>query len=104
VFQPHLYTRTRHLAGEFAEALVSADVVAVTDVYPAREASIDGVSGKLIVDAVAERRPGMPIAWTPRAEDGAAFVARRARRGDRVLTLGAGDVDRIVPSLLRALT
>jgi UDP-N-acetylmuramate--alanine ligase len=103
VFQPHLYSRTRHLAREFGEALIGAHAVAVADVYAAREAPIEGVSGKMIVDAIAALRPGMPVAWTPRAEDGAAFVARRARPGDRVLTLGAGDVDRVVPGLLQAL-
>ena len=103
VFQPHLYSRTRHLAREFGKALVSADAVAVADVYPARETPVDGVNGKLVVDAIAELRPGMPVAWTPRADDGAAFVARRAQPGDRILTLGAGDVDQVIPDLLQAL-
>lgn len=94
LFQPHLYSRTRHLARETAAALGEADVVAVTDVYPAREEPVEGVSGKLVVDALSELRPGMPIAWTPRVEDGARFLARRARPGDVVLTVGAGDVDR----------
>jgi UDP-N-acetylmuramate--alanine ligase len=94
LFQPHLYSRTRHLARETAAALSGADVVAVTEVYAAREAPVEGITGKLIVDALAELRPGMPIGWTPRVEDGARFVARRARPGDVVLTVGAGDVDR----------
>lgn len=94
LFQPHLYSRTRHLARETAAALGEADVVAVTDVYPAREEPVEGVSGKLVVDALSELRPGMPIAWTPKVEDGARFLARRARPGDVVLTVGAGDVDR----------
>ena len=55
LFQPHLYSRTRHLAGELAEALAAADDVTVTDVYPAREQPIDGVSGKLVVDALSDR-------------------------------------------------
>ncbi|HEX6491665.1 MAG TPA: cyanophycin synthetase [Gaiellaceae bacterium] len=103
LFQPHLYSRTRHLALEFARALTAADVVAVTEVYPAREQPLEGVSGKLIVDALAEARPGMELAWTPAIEDGARFLARRARAGDRILTLGAGDVERAVPLLLEAL-
>lgn len=102
VFQPHLYSRTRYLAREFGKALVTADAVAVADVYPARERPIEGVTGKLVVDAMAELRPGMPVAWTPRVDDGAVFVARRSRPGDRVLTLGAGDVDRVIPNLLQA--
>jgi UDP-N-acetylmuramate--alanine ligase len=103
LFQPHLYTRTRHLARELAAALSSADAVAVADVYPAREEPVPGVNGKLVVDALAELRPGMPLAWTPAAADGARFLARRARRGDRVLTVGAGDVDRAAPLLLELL-
>jgi UDP-N-acetylmuramate--alanine ligase len=103
LFQPHLYSRTRHLAIELAGALAAADAVAVTDVYPAREQPVAGISGKLVVDALAERRPGMPLAWTPGYEDGARFLAARARAGDRVLTIGAGDVDRAAPLLLDLL-
>jgi UDP-N-acetylmuramate--alanine ligase len=94
LFQPHLYSRTRHLARELAVALSGADVVAVTEIYPAREEPVAGVSGKLVVDALAEVRPGMTIAWTPTVEEGARFLAFRARDGDIVLTIGAGDVDR----------
>ena len=103
LFQPHLYSRTRHLAREFGAALASADVVAVTDVYRAREHPVDGVTGKLVVDALAETRPGMELGWTPAVEDGVRFLARRARTGDRVLTLGAGDVDRAAGLMLEAL-
>jgi len=94
LFQPHLFSRTRHLATELGRELAAADVVAVTEVYPAREQPIADVSGKLVVDAVCDARPGFAPGWTPRLEDGAAFVARRARPGDLVLTAGAGDVDR----------
>jgi len=103
LFQPHLYSRTRHLARELAAALTGADTVAVADVYPAREEPIAGVTGKLVVDALSELRPGMPIAWTPAVDDGARFLAERARRGDRVLTIGAGDVDRAAGLLLETL-
>jgi hypothetical protein len=61
------------------------------------------VSGKLVVDALAERRPGKPLAWTPNCDDGARFLAQRARPGDRILTIGAGDVDRTAPLLLQLL-
>ncbi len=103
LFQPHLYSRTRHLAHELAAALAAADIVAVTDVYAAREEPVAGVSGKLVVDALAERRPGMTVAWTPSLDDGARFLAERARRGDLVLTVGAGDVDRAADQLAREL-
>jgi UDP-N-acetylmuramate--alanine ligase len=103
LFQPHLYSRTRHLAHEFGSALAEADAVCVTEIYRAREAPVDGVSGKQIVDALAELRPGMPIGWAPSVEDAVRLVAPLARAGDVVLTVGAGDVDRAVPLLHEAL-
>ena len=103
LFQPHLYSRTRHLARGLAEALGVADVVAVTDVYAAREEPIEGVTGKLVVDALVEARPGMLVAWTPSVEDGVRFVAGIVRPGDRVVTIGAGDVDRAAGALLEKL-
>jgi UDP-N-acetylmuramate--alanine ligase len=103
LFQPHLYSRTRHLAPELGRALAGADIVAVTEIYRAREEPLEGVSGKLVVDALAEARPGMPVGWTPTVEQGAGFLARRARPGDVALTVGAGDVDRAAPLLLEEL-
>ncbi len=99
LFQPHLYSRTQHLARELAEALAAADDVTVTDVYPAREQPIDGVSGKLVIDALSDL--GVLAAYTPTVEQGAARLARRARPGDVLLVLGAGDVDRAVDLLRR---
>jgi len=103
LFQPHLYSRTRHLAWELGAALGGAHAVAVTDVYPAREAPVENVTGKLVVDALSELRPGMTVAWTPSVEDGAAFLRTVARPGDRAVTMGAGDVDRAAGLLLEAL-
>src|SRR5205823_4286569 len=99
LFQPHLYSRTRHLAAEFADALAAADDVTVTDVYPAREQLVPGVTGKLVVDALSDR--GVLAGWTPTVEQGAARLRRRARPGDVLLVLGAGDVDQAV-GMLRA--
>jgi len=103
LFQPHLYSRTRHLAAEFGRALAQADVAYVTEIYRAREEPVEGVSGKLIVDAAADARPGMPVGWAPALEEAARLLARRARPGDTVLTVGAGDVDRGVPLILEEL-
>ncbi|HEY2938839.1 MAG TPA: cyanophycin synthetase, partial [Gaiellaceae bacterium] len=103
LFQPHLYSRTRHLARELGAALASADVAAVTEIYRAREEPVEGVSGKLVVDSLTEVRPGMTVGWTPTVEEGARFLARRARPGDVALTMGAGDVDQAVPLLLEEL-
>ncbi len=103
LFQPHLYSRTRHLAEELGSALAAADVVCVTEIYAARERPLAGVTGKLVVDAVAEHRPGMTVGWLPELEEAARFVARRARAGDLALTVGAGDVERAGPLLLELL-
>jgi UDP-N-acetylmuramate--alanine ligase len=103
LFQPHLYSRTRRLALELGAALAEADAVCVTEIYRARETPVDGVSGKLVVDALAERRPGMRIGWAPLLEDAVRVVLPWIRPGDVVVTAGAGDVDRAVPLLLDAL-
>jgi len=104
LFQPHLYSRTQHLARELAAALAAADAVCVTDVYAARESPIGGVTGKLVVDRLCELRPGMPAGWAPRLEDAAELVAAQCRPGDLVLTVGAGDVDRAAGLILERLS
>jgi UDP-N-acetylmuramate--alanine ligase len=103
VFQPHLYSRTRHLAQDLARSLAAADAVAVTKVYAAREEPVPGVEGSLVAQALAAERPGMAVAWTPELEDAVRFLARRARPGDLVLTIGAGDVERAGQMLLEEL-
>src|SRR5262249_7389370 len=103
LFQPHLYSRTLHLSHGFAKALARADRVCVTEIYAAREEPLLGVTGRLIVEELAELRPGMPIGWAPSLEDAAALVAGWARPGDTVVTLGAGDVDRAAALLLETL-
>ncbi len=103
LFQPHLYSRTLHLAHGFAEALAGADAACVTGIYAAREAPAAGVTGKLIVDELAVTRPGMKIGWAPELDSAAEIVAGWARPGDTVLTLGAGDVDRAAELVLERL-
>jgi UDP-N-acetylmuramate--alanine ligase len=100
LFQPHLYSRTRHLAHELGAALSAADGACVTEIYRAREQPVDGVGGRLVLDAL---RPGLRAGWAPSVEDGARVVASWARPGDLVLTVGAGDVERAGPLVLEAL-
>jgi UDP-N-acetylmuramate--alanine ligase len=100
LFQPHLYSRTRHLSRELGAALSTADAACVTEIYRAREEPVEGVSGKLVVDAL---RPGLRAGWAPTVEDGARLVASWARPGDVVLTVGAGDVERAGTLILEAL-
>ena len=100
-FQPHLYSRTRDFAREFGISLSNADRVFLTDIYPAREQPIDGVSATLIADAL--KVAGGSLAWRGRRDDLADALADAVRSGDVVLTVGAGDITRTGPELLERL-
>jgi UDP-N-acetylmuramate--alanine ligase len=100
-FQPHLFTRTRDFADAFGRALAAADLVFLTDIYPAREQPIPGVTADLVVDALAAA--GQVAAWRGSRDDLAAALAEQVRAGDVVLTIGAGDVTRTGPELLARL-
>jgi UDP-N-acetylmuramate--alanine ligase len=106
VFQPHLYTRTRDFAGEFGVALSSADLVFVTDVYPARERPIEGVSGRLVSEAA--RKAGAPVRYMPDetagGQDAVDVVEASLRPGDLIVTLGAGDIDDLARQLVARRT
>jgi UDP-N-acetylmuramate--alanine ligase len=101
VFQPHRYTRTASLWRDFADAFEGADAVVLTDVYPAGERPIAGVSGRLLVRAVLERHPAAPVSYLPRRADLLDVPGRVARPGDVVLTLGAGDLTTLPDEWLR---
>ncbi|WP_104201308.1 UDP-N-acetylmuramate--L-alanine ligase [Cryobacterium sp. Y29] len=101
VHQPHLYSRTRLFAQEFAETLETfADQTIVLGVYGAREDPEPGVTGALVSDRF---RDPSHVAYVPDWQDAADYLAGIARDGDFVVTLGCGDVNRIVPQLLAAL-
>jgi UDP-N-acetylmuramate--alanine ligase len=93
-FQPHLYSRTKHLARQFGQALALADLVVVLDVYPARERAEDypGVSGMLVAGAAASAARGRRVCWLPGMEEAERFLRDELRDGDALITLGAGDV------------
>jgi UDP-N-acetylmuramate--alanine ligase len=97
VFQPHLYSRTRIFAEEFAEALRLADVAVVLDVYAAREDPEPGVSGALIAGSV----PG--AYFIPDITTLPGLITTLAAPGDIVLTMGAGDITRQGPVILKTL-
>lgn len=92
VFQPHRYSRTAALWQDFADGFVGADVLVVTDIYASGETPRPGITGKLIVDAVLDAHPWSTVAWMPRLDDAAGWLAHRLRPGDLCLTLGAGDL------------
>jgi UDP-N-acetylmuramate--alanine ligase len=101
-FQPHLFSRTARLAREFGAALALADAVVVLDVYPARERAEDypGVSGWLVATAAADAAGGRPVYWAPTLDDAERLLSSILREGDVLLTLGAGDVDRLAARLV----
>jgi UDP-N-acetylmuramate--alanine ligase len=100
-FQPHLYSRTREFAEGFGAALGLADDVVVMDVYGAREDPVPGVTGALVADVV-PLPPGR-VLFEPSWSAAAPALAARARPGDLVLTMGAGDVSMVGPEVLAAL-
>ena len=101
-FQPHLYSRTRDFAVEFGQALARSDAIFLTEIYPAREQPIAGVTSSLIERAA--RDGGGTLAWRGNRMQLAAALARFVRSGDVVLTLGAGDITRTGSELLTCLT
>jgi UDP-N-acetylmuramate--alanine ligase len=103
VFQPHRYSRTRKLYREFGEAFAAADAVLVTEVYGAGEMPQPGVNGKLIVDAICETRDHPDVYYIPQLDDVPRVLHDVSKRGDVVLTLGAGDVSRMGEELLNLL-
>jgi UDP-N-acetylmuramate--alanine ligase len=89
-FQPHLYSRTRDFATDFGRTLARADSVFLTELYPAREKPIAGVSSDLIERALSEA--GGALSWRGERAELAAALAREAAPGDVVITVGAGDI------------
>ncbi len=100
-FQPHLYSRTSEFAAAFGSALGLADEVVVMDVYGAREDPVPGVTGDLVARAVP--LPADQVLFEPSWSATAPALAARARPGDIVITMGAGDVSMVGPEVLSAL-
>ena len=97
IFQPHLYTRTRDFYQEFADALSQLDEVILTEVYPAREQPIEGVTSKLIYDRLA---PGVEKQLIRKDE---VIPLVKSRQFDVLVVLGAGDLDAMVPQIASIL-
>lgn len=101
VFQPHRYTRTELLWDEFGASFANTDLLYLTDIYPAGEAPIEGVSSKLIQDAV-KKHEGKDVEIIHNIEDIPGAIIDSLREGDIVLTLGAGDICKIAPMIVEA--
>jgi UDP-N-acetylmuramate--alanine ligase len=103
VFQPHRFSRTQALWQEFGDSFDDADLLVLTDVYPAGEPPRPGVTGKLLVDATLDRHPWRRLAWMPALDDVVDFLATELRAGDLCMTVGAGDVTTVGDRVLERL-
>lgn len=92
VFQPHRYSRTQALWRELGHSLVEADLIVVTDVYGAAQEPIPGVTGKLVVEGIADAGDDTRVVYLPHRNDVVTFLDREVREGDLVITMGCGDV------------
>jgi len=91
LFQPHRYTRTQALADDFGKVLQAADLVFISDVYPASEKPIEGISGQTLVDAMS-RHGVVPSTYLPDLAKAHHVVGNALQPGDLLITLGAGNV------------
>ena len=102
VFQPHLYSRTRDFLDGFGKALAEADLLWVTDVFPARERPIPGVSGELVSQAAREAG-ALDVRDHPSLDDVHVRVAEALEEGDVLVTMGAGSVEHVGSRILERL-
>lgn len=100
-FQPHLFSRTRDFSEAFGEALASADAVFLAEIYPAREKPIPGITSDLIAASLS--RAGRPPAWQGSRSELADALCGFVKKGDVVITIGAGDITRTGPELKQRL-
>jgi len=100
VFQPHLYSRTRLMHAQFAEALAASDQVVVLDIYAAREDPEPGVTGLMVANSFKNQSQ---VHYVENWDDAPAVAAKLAEPGDFIVTMGCGDVYRMVPQLIEAL-
>jgi len=103
IFQPHRYTRTRDLMGEFAASFGDATTVEILDIYAASEEPIEGITAEALVKAVGADGALELVEYAASTEEAVERVVRRAEEGDVILTQGAGSVSGIAPVVLEKL-
>jgi UDP-N-acetylmuramate--alanine ligase len=100
VFHPHRYSRTASLWRDFADAFPGADVLLITDIYPAGEPPRPGITGRLIAEAVLAAHPSADVRYVATLDGAAEELRRVLRPGDLCVTLGAGDVTTLADRFL----
>ena len=101
IFQPHTYTRTKALFGDFVDAFADTDVLILTDIYAAREQDIYDVSSYKLCTAMKEKYPDRKIYYVQDFEDIVNYIRKNAGPDDIVMTMGAGDVYKIGEMLVK---
>jgi UDP-N-acetylmuramate--alanine ligase len=103
IFQPHRYSRTQQLGRDFGPSFDAADKVIITQLYSAFEEPIEGVSGRIVFDAVRESFPDKEIHYAENLDEAKQLALQITKPGDALFTMGAGDVTTLGPQLLEAL-
>ncbi len=102
IFQPHRYTRTRDLMEDFTTAFADADTLAVLDIYAASEPPIEGITGKVLAEKIRDKS-GKPVQYVDSFPAAIEAATSSAQEGDMILTLGAGSVSQLGPTILEKL-
>ena len=102
VFQPHRYTRTQYLYDEFGQSFTMADELFLTEIYPAGEEPIEGVSSNLIQQSV-KKHEGRDVVVIPHLDQVPDYISSIVRKGDVIVTLGAGDIYKVGHAILSML-
>jgi UDP-N-acetylmuramate--alanine ligase len=101
-FQPHRFTRTRDLFGEFLDAFDDADHLVLTDIYAAGEEPVDGLSGEVLFWAL-KRRGHLEVSYVPKRDDLVSELRPMLQVGDIVVVLGAGNIHGVAEELVHSL-
>ena len=103
IFQPHRYSRTQQLGAQFGDSFGAADVVIITELYSAFEEPIEGVSGRVVYDAVRQASPDKKVLFASDLATAQSMATEIARSGDAIFTIGAGDITKLSRQLLANL-
>lgn len=102
IFQPHRYSRTQLLLESFGGCFAAADYLIITDIYPASETPVEGVSGKRLYEKIKEHEPDKE-AYFLKKEEIARHIVKVARAGDVIITLGAGDIYKVNDEVVQGI-
>ena len=102
VFQPNRFNRMQHMSDAYADCFTAADHVVITDIYSSGTTPIAGVTGKLVVDAIARAHPNTSLAWKPTRAELIQHLATELRSGDLCISMGCGDIETLPDEVITA--